>query len=71
MEPDCPMEEVFTKMLRDGQRKLLVASDGVLLGVISLADLTSYLAIREGLGIPAGDRPKKNRFGQEGRAPRG
>jgi len=49
---DMPMEELFEKMARSGQRKMLVGQDGKLEGVISLSDLMSYLAIRQGLGSP-------------------
>ncbi len=49
--PDMPTDTLFEKMARNGQRKWLVASDGRLEGVISLSDLLSYLAIRQGLGI--------------------
>lgn len=49
--PDTPTETIFERMSRTGQRKLLVSEKGELLGVISLSDLLSYLAIRQGLGL--------------------
>ena len=49
---NVPTDALFEKMARNGQRKWLVADNGRLEGVISLSDLLSYLAIRQGLGIP-------------------
>jgi hypothetical protein len=46
-------------MAGQGQRKFLIAENGHLLGVIALADLMKYLALRQGLGgmgIPPGRR---------------
>ncbi len=48
---DMPMDALFEKMARSGRRKMLVGQDGTLDGVISLSDLMSYLAIRQGLGL--------------------
>jgi Zn-dependent protease len=47
--PDMPTEDVFRKMSAEGQRKFLIAEKGHLLGVIALADLMTYLALRQGL----------------------
>ena len=47
--PDLPTEELFQKMSAGGQRKFLIAEKGHLLGVIALADLMTYLALRQGL----------------------
>lgn len=47
--PDMPTENLFQKMSREGQRKFLIADRGHLLGVIALADLLTYLALRQGL----------------------
>jgi hypothetical protein len=44
-----PTEDVFRKMSAEGQRKFLIAEKGHLLGVIALADLMTYLALRQGL----------------------
>jgi Zn-dependent protease/predicted transcriptional regulator len=49
--PDTPTEEVFATMLKSGQRKLLVAEQGRLVGLLALSDLTTYLSIRSGLGL--------------------
>ncbi len=51
---DMPTDALFEKMAKNGQRKWLVARDGRLEGVISLSDLLSYLAIRQGLGVGPG-----------------
>jgi len=59
-----PMEKVFAKMVSSGRSKLMVVEAGVLLGVLSLSDLMTYLAIRDGLGLT--DR-KKGTFGATGR----
>ncbi len=50
ISPDMPTENVFEKMTGEGQRKFLIAENGRLLGVIALADLLTYLALRQGLG---------------------
>ena len=47
--PDLPTEDLFQKMSAGGQRKFLIAEKGHLLGVIALADLMTYLALRQGL----------------------
>ncbi len=47
--PDTPMQDIFTQMAKTGRRKILIAKEGRLQGVISFADLMSYLAIRSGL----------------------
>lgn len=49
--PDTPTEILFEKMASGGQRKFLIAENSTLLGVISLSDLLTFLAIRQGLGI--------------------
>lgn len=51
VHPDTPMEEVYKTMLRDNLRKMLVEKNGHLLGVITLADMLKFLAIREGLKL--------------------
>lgn len=48
---DMPMDVLFEKMVRSGRRKMLVGQGGRLDGVIALADLVSYLAICNGLGL--------------------
>lgn len=50
--PNLPTEELFRRMSGHGQRKFLVAEHGHLVGVIALADLMKYLALRQGLGRP-------------------
>lgn len=52
VDPDTPTEDLFRRMAGQGQRKWLVARNGRLEGVISLSDLLSYLAIKQGLGLP-------------------
>ena len=48
--PDLPTDSLFEMMASRGQRKFLIAEAGKLLGVISLSDLTAFLALRQGLG---------------------
>lgn len=57
---DMPMDALFEKMVRSGRRKMLVGQGGTLDGVIALADLVSYLAIRQGLGL-SGERDRPGR----------
>lgn len=59
-----PMEKVFAKMVSSGRGKLMVVEDGVLHGVLSLSDLMTYLAIRDGLGLT---NKKTDSFGATGR----
>ena len=47
--PDTPTQDLMEKIAKTGQRKFLVSDGNALLGVITLADLTTYLAIRQGL----------------------
>lgn len=49
--PEIETSEIFEKMVRTGNRKMLIANGTHLLGVIALADLVSYLAIRQGIGL--------------------
>ena len=56
VSPDLSMETVFTRMTRDNQRKLLVAENGALVGIIALSDLSTYIAIRNGLGLKSGPK---------------
>jgi Zn-dependent protease/predicted transcriptional regulator len=49
---DFPTQSLMEKVANTGQRKFLVQENGKLAGVITLADLTTYLAIRQGLGYP-------------------
>ena len=51
VSPDDLTEGVFEKMLRTGQGKMMVAERGQLVGIISLSDLMTYLAIRNGLDL--------------------
>ncbi|MCR9139681.1 MAG: site-2 protease family protein [Alphaproteobacteria bacterium] len=61
---DMPTDVLFEKMVRSGRRKMLVGQGGTLEGVIALADLVSYLAIRQGLGLSGKpDRPRGHRSG--------
>lgn len=58
---DMPMDVLFEKMVKGSRRKMLVGHGGTLDGVISLADLVSYLAIRQGLGLSGEpDRPRRH-----------
>jgi predicted transcriptional regulator len=47
--PLVSMEQLFRKMVEGGRRKVLVEEDGKLLGVVSLADMMTFLAIRNDL----------------------
>jgi Zn-dependent protease/CBS domain-containing protein len=47
---DMPTEKLFEIMARNGQRKFLISDNSRLSGVISLADMLTYLAIHQGLG---------------------
>jgi len=49
VSPDFDLNDLITKMSQTGQRKMLVADKGVLLGVITLADLMEYIALRSSL----------------------
>ena len=49
-------EDVFDKMARTGNRKLLIVDKGQLEGVISLSDLLTFLSIRSGLGLAPDDK---------------
>ena len=51
VSPDDPTEGVFERMLRTGQSKVMVGENGKLVGILALADLMKYLAIREGLDV--------------------
>ena len=57
--PDYPLDEVFKKMSQENLRKLLVEKDGALLGIITLADLMTYLSIQSGFGLD--ERKLENR----------
>ncbi len=48
--PDTPTQVLMEKIAKSGQRKFMVSEGTTLLGVITLADLTTYLAISQGLG---------------------
>ncbi len=54
---DAPVEDVFSKMVKNDQRKFLVAEDGKLAGIIALSDLMTYLAIQNGLGLQPDHHP--------------
>lgn len=47
---EAPIQDVFDKMARSGNRKLLIVKNEMLEGVLSLADLMTYLSIRQSLG---------------------
>lgn len=49
---DFPTQSLMEMIAKTGQRKFLVQENNELLGVITLADLTTYLAIRQGLSSP-------------------
>lgn len=60
IRPTMKTEEVFDRMTKSNNRKLMVAEDGKLVGVVSLADLIAFLAIRQDLQLgPAGKAGKK------------
>lgn len=52
------MEDVFKKNSTNGIRKLIIEQDGQLLGVLTLSDLLTFLAIRSGL-----DKKQKHSVG--------
>lgn len=47
-------EDVFDKMVKTGNRKLMIVDGDRLEGVISLSDLMAFLSIRSGLGLSPG-----------------
>ncbi len=49
VSPEIQTDLLFEKMAKEGRRKFLIAEQERLLGVISLADLMTFLAIRQGL----------------------
>jgi len=49
VSPDLDLNDLINKMSKTNQRKMLVADNGVLLGVITLADLMGYVALRSSL----------------------
>lgn len=46
--PDTPTQALMDKITKTGQRKFLVSDGNALRGVITLADLTTYLTISQG-----------------------
>ena len=50
VKPDMPAEDLFERMSQSGRRKYLVAENGRLLGVISISDMISYLALSMQVG---------------------
>ena len=48
---EVPIQDVFDKMVKTGNRKILIVKNNMLEGVISLADMMTYLSIRQKLGI--------------------
>ena len=52
ISPETPTQTLMDKIAKSGQRKFLVSDGNTLLGVITLADLTTYLAISQGLESP-------------------
>ena len=52
--PEASAAEALARMSRTGQRRLMVVDEGRLLGVIAMADLVKYLALKVELeGAPA------------------
>ncbi len=49
VSPNFALNDLISKMSKTGHRKMLVADKGVLLGVITLADLMEYIALRSSL----------------------
>ncbi|MBW8636261.1 site-2 protease family protein [Hoeflea sp. WL0058] len=61
VSPDAAMEDLFQRMTQTGRRKMLVVEDNRLVGVISLSDLMSWLAIRQELGgLESGVSPRRS-----------
>ncbi|KIC23658.1 MULTISPECIES: site-2 protease family protein [unclassified Leisingera] len=50
--PDMPAAELMAKISSTGRRKFLVAEDRQLLGVVTLSDLTGYLAVLQEIRLP-------------------
>ena len=48
--PDAPLDDVFKLLSAHPRRKLMVAQDGRLVGVISLSDLMHHLALEQEIG---------------------
>ena len=59
INPTAPVEEIFSNMVKLGQRKMLVVKDGKLAGIITLSDLMTYLGIQTGLGLQRGGRNQR------------
>ncbi len=58
VRPDMPLQDLMTLIAKTGRRKFLVTENGLLLGVITLADLTAYLNLSKLLGHPVKRSPK-------------
>lgn len=67
VSPDLPAEALLGRIAATGRRKFLVTEDHRLLGLITLSDLLSYLAVLQEIGIAgraapaipaASDRPR-------------
>lgn len=52
--PEMPAAELMAKISATGRRKFLVAQGRRLLGVVTLADLTGYLAVLQEIRLPGG-----------------
>ena len=57
---EAPIQDVFDKMVKTGNRKILIVKNNMLEGVISLADMMTYLSIRQKLGIFTSSRYQKS-----------
>jgi len=57
VSPGMPTENLMKQIVETGRRKFLVSRNSQLLGVITLSDLLSYIAILQELGGPT--KPKK------------
>ncbi|MBC7141740.1 MAG: CBS domain-containing protein, partial [Rhodobacteraceae bacterium] len=50
VRPDLPADALLQNIAKTGRRKYLVAENGRFLGVITLTDLLSYLAVLQEIG---------------------
>ena len=55
--PNTPITDLFTRIAETGQRKFMVVENRQLVGVITLADLSRYLALVKDIGRIAGSAP--------------
>lgn len=62
VKPDMPAEDLFERVNSSGRRKYLVAEGDRLLGVITLSDMVSYLALSTQVGAMSSGRAASSVF---------